>query len=620
MQNSLLTIIKHIDQPSLIINIKKSVVVGLNNQLREKFKQKVTRGSVVQFKGGIPTNSLISYYTITVNKNSVTLKKCLKKISNTKLIFFADEHCGLLILNSSQDQTLSKSNQFEHYSFSSSSSLLDFDQFHMCYIHNLLCNSRTFSMPGELKDAGIIDIDNSGDAFNWRSIIYKDDLPIYDNMLETCIKEGGNHKISYRIQKKDSSMIHIYDYLGTIKLEDKWPIVSGCIVKKDFPLEIIRQIEQQSLTVRLVGGMIHDFKNLLGGIQNVIEWCITQSQPESNINNALNKTISYTHLTIRLISGILQIIGGKRKPNFVEKIDIGELLLELEELIRHIMSANISFNMDIEPDLPPVIGISSVFQDMLLNLCINARDAMKTKGNKFSIQCYQMRKEQVDGSEKKYIIIKIQDDGCGLTDSQKESMFDAYFSTKKEGSGFGLWMIQESVKTLGGEISVHSEKEKGTVFHIQLNIAENESVERTSCKTEYCHNPLDKIVPFSFKTTKTILFIEDDPLIRSGVFSWLESFGFYVICVENGIEGRDLFMQHKEKIDLIIQDFILPGIRGEDLLIEFIKNRPELPIIVVSAFPDGKDCNWIIDQGAFAFLSKPFKIEQLASLLHKALD
>ena len=128
-------------------------------------------------------------------------------------------------------------------------------------------------------------------------------------------------------------------------------------------------------------------------------------------------------------------------------------------------------------NLPPVLGIKSVFQDIVLNICINAGDALKTVGNKCVIQCYEIEKKiGADNTLERLVVIKIQDNGCGLSENQRKSIFDAYYSTKKDGTGIGLWMVNESIKSFGGTVSVESEKEHGTTFEIQLRTATNQGL------------------------------------------------------------------------------------------------------------------------------------------------
>ena len=167
------------------------------------------------------------------------------------------------------------------------------------------------------------------------------------------------------------------------------------------------------------------------------------------------------------MTSTLQLIGGKPDET-IEHFEVDRTIAELEELIRQIMSAGIAVEFEIGENLPPLLGHSSIFQDMLLNLCINARDAMKTKGSKLEVGAHRTTIKDDRGPPREYVCLRVWDDGCGMTATEVKSIFKPFYSTKDEGSGLGLWMVQEAAMAFDAQVNIESEKDVGTTFEILI--------------------------------------------------------------------------------------------------------------------------------------------------------
>jgi CheY-like chemotaxis protein len=206
-----------------------------------------------------------------------------------------------------------------------------------------------------------------------------------------------------------------------------------------------------------------------------------------------------------------------------------------------------------------------------------------------------------------------------MSEEDVKTVFDAFYSTKETGAGLGLWMVKEAVQSFDGRIDVQSKIGEGTAFEILFPVAEFDRSDISDMDTAPDEEELkeDYVSPelFSLPNAMTVLYIEDDPLIRGSVSHWLEKLGFDLLVAEDGDQGLNLFMERQDDLSLIIQDLILPGIRGEVLLEEFVKVRPELPIIISSANPDKEEMEVLKEKGAKAILSKPFKIKELIEIL-----
>ncbi|OGV35487.1 MAG: hypothetical protein A2020_02420 [Lentisphaerae bacterium GWF2_45_14] len=489
----------------------------------------------------------------------------------------------------------------------------DISPFHFSYMFNFVSGKWNYADTQTLEKLGLIE-DAASSSFDWRRIILEDDIPLYDNTMSAVRQYGGNHEIQYRIRSASGKIINVQDYCSLTCPDGKWPVLVGSIICTGTSTRDISSIERQILTGRLVGGMIHDFKNLLGGIQNYIEWTISLTDNE-DITKALRKTMSYTERATVLIAGALKASSRPRETK-IQKIQLGEIIRDCEELIRHMLPSSINIVIKIADDLPPVYGKRSFLSDMLLNLCVNARDAMKEKGAFLLIEAALKQNTGEGGPAQNFICLKVEDDGCGMSKVGQKEIFDAFYSTKENGAGLGLWMVREAVRAFDGHIELSSNPGKGTSFEILFPVVERDFPEETFEEPAPA-GTVEKIShdTFSISGPKTIFFVEDDPLIRGSVSNWLEAFGFNLIVCSDGSDAWRVFKKEKDNIDVIIQDLILPGRKGDQLLVDFKALSPDIPVIIASAEPDEDQMEVLMRKGAAAILSKPFRMEELVRIL-----
>ncbi|NQZ59111.1 MAG: response regulator, partial [Lentisphaeraceae bacterium] len=376
----------------------------------------------------------------------------------------------------------------------------------------------------------------------------------------------------------------------------------------------MEHIEHLSLMGYLSAGLIHDFKNLIGGVQNIIEWCVAESKPQPEVSGALGKTIDYLDQANALMIGLLKLNESKGSESPVD-LRLDHLVGDFEMLVSHICSAAINVELNIEEDLPTVKAQPSDMHEILLNLCVNARNAMQERGDKLNISLTCEEKNNI-----RYVCLSVKDNGCGISKDNLSKIFDAYFSSTGDGTGLGLWMVKEKVSEVNGLIEVESEKGVGSCFKVYIPA----SSEVESDFTELQARGRNIVESLESTTTacaagKTILFIEDEPLIHSSISMWLKSLGFNVLAAEDGLVAYDLFCENEDKIDLIIQDYILPGMKGEELLRHFSASASAIPIVVTSAFSGEMNNSAILEKGATAYLPKPFKVNQLIALIDQLI-
>ena len=454
---------------------------------------------------------------------------------------------------------------------------------------------------------------------SWTSIILPEDLPSYERSVEAVLAGGEARCIRYRLKTHAGGVLAVIDHVAVSRRKDGWPSLVGFVIEDEGYYTALQKAERQAIIGRLAGGMIHDFRNLLSGVQGIVEWCGSRSGGDGGVRDALMNSVRYIERANAIINGLLRLMGGKSGEEPEAIIDVGGVVRELEPLIRHFMHPLVTINVALAQEAPPVFGKRGVLQDMVLNLCTNARDAMPDGGS-LTISTAVSKAGR--------LVLRIEDSGHGMPPEMIDTIFEAFYSTKDYGAGLGLWMVREAVKSFDAKIDVSSEVGKGTVFEVDFPVS-------TATAAAIVAPPVPPSRAFKRRPKastakreggkkrgkRTILLIEDEPLIRDSVSMWLESKGFTVVCANDGHAGWGLFSKSKSGYDIIIQDYVQPGGgSGEELLKRFVGVKPGLPVIVTSGHPDDALRVSVCSVGAFAFLPKPFKLQDLDELIKSAFD
>ncbi|MDD3118203.1 MAG: PAS domain-containing sensor histidine kinase, partial [Victivallales bacterium] len=334
--------------------------------------------------------------------------------------------------------------------------------FHLNYLYHLASGKRTFAEPEQLQHLGLAPADLPPEKFDWRAIIPPEDQPTYDAALTELTASGGSRELSYRVRRLDGSICPVRDYCGVATPANQWPVLTGAIVCDCRLEEYVAQAGKQVLAGRMLGGMIHDFKNLLGGIRNIVEWTASIAS-DRRVCDALKKTLVYTDHATEMITGTLRLNQTEANPTS-EYLDAGREIMEMEGLVGKIIPASITMNIIIADQIPLIYGPKSLFKNMLLNLCVNARDAMKKHGGTLTIKVG--RADTSADHAAGHVILSVSDDGCGMTPQEVNQVFDAFYSTKTCGTGLGMWMVRNAVNAFCGHIEIDSRVGCGTTVRV----------------------------------------------------------------------------------------------------------------------------------------------------------
>jgi signal transduction histidine kinase len=380
--------------------------------------------------------------------------------------------------------------------------------------------------------------------------------------------------------------------------------------------EQLRQSQKMEAIGRLAGGIAHDFNNLLTpivGYSQLAMRSLSHSDPMRNYLSEIEKAAERAATLIRQL-----LTFSRRQPLKPQVLNINNVLIDMDKMLRRIIGEHIELVTLPASDLGSVKVDPSQFEQVLVNLTINARDAM-LKGGKLILETSNVSFDsdyiyrRADIAPGKYVMLAVSDTGCGMQQELRERIFEPFFTTKEKtgGTGLGLSTVHGIVKESNGYILVYSELDKGTTFKIYLPRIEEEAA---------APPPRDDI-GYLPKGDETILLVEDEESVRNLTAHVLREQGYTVLEAANGIEALNVAGDHAaEKIHLLLTDVVMPQMGGRELAERLKVIRPTTKILFTSGYPDST----IIYQGLLDpdvdFIAKPLSPSTLARKVREVLD
>ena len=361
---------------------------------------------------------------------------------------------------------------------------------------------------------------------------------------------------------------------------------------------------------RVAEGIAHDFNNLLTSIIGYADMALSQIDESKPLHNDL-RCIYEAGLRAKALSRQLLAFGRKQELK-IESVNLASAIAELEELIRPLIGEEISIETRVAPGVPRVRADRSQIQQMLMNLAINARDAMESGGRlEITLDRVQVEPDQVrEGSMKPggYARLTVADNGVGMSEEVQRRVFEPFFTTKGVGKGTGLGLAgaRGTVRQLGGYLWLQSTVGVGTRFAIYLPETD---IEAAAVKTA----PRPPTVP----GTDTILVVEDDPSVRKFAAAVLTRFGYRVVAA--GTPSEALERVPGTGIDLLVTDVVLPERSGPELAEALVQRHPEMQVVFMSGYTDERVAKSLAAPSV-AWLHKPFTSSGLLTAAREALD
>jgi two-component system, cell cycle sensor histidine kinase and response regulator CckA len=381
----------------------------------------------------------------------------------------------------------------------------------------------------------------------------------------------------------------------------------------------IAQGQKMQAIGQLAGGIAHDFNNMLTAIIGFSDFLLMNHRPT---DPAFRDIMNIKQNANRAAGLVRQLLAFSRQQTLrPQLLQLGDLLSELSILLGRLLGENIELKLDQASGLWPVKADLHQFEQVIINLAVNSRDAMPG-GGKLTIRTANVdeRESRELGSRQilpgEYVLIEVRDTGCGMSEEVKQKIFEPFFSTKEvgRGTGLGLSTVFGIVKQSGGYIHVESEEGRGTAMCVYLPRyveAPGEVETRTERRVEK---------PKDLTGRGTVLLVEDEDAVRSFAARALGQRGYQVLEASTGTEALDVFESHQGDVDLVVSDVVMPEMDGPTLMEKLRRDRPDLKIIFISGYAEDSFRKHLAENEDFMFLQKPFDLKELAAAVKAALQ
>ncbi len=380
----------------------------------------------------------------------------------------------------------------------------------------------------------------------------------------------------------------------------------------------VMQATKMQAVGQLAGGVAHDFNNILTAIIGHCDLMLMRHTPGDSDYDDIQQIKSNSNRAAGLTRQLLAF--SRQQTLRPQVLQLTDVVAEVSHLLKRLLGETVKLNVKHGRNLGPVRADPGQLEQVIINLAVNARDAMAaTGGGTLTIQTYAVHADQVAelGSDilpiADYSALSVTDTGCGIAANVLGKIFEPFFTTKEvgKGTGLGLSTVYGIVKQSGGFIFADSKVGEGTRFVIYLPV---HRVEAETGKTQAAAKPKEH----ELWGTGTVLLVEDEPMVRAVAERALTRHGYKVVTANNGEEALEV-IDRGEEIALLISDVVMPGMDGPSMVAEARKSRPELPILFMSGYAE-EQLRKSIDLDKVAFLPKPFSVQELAEAARKAIE
>jgi signal transduction histidine kinase/CheY-like chemotaxis protein len=375
-----------------------------------------------------------------------------------------------------------------------------------------------------------------------------------------------------------------------------------------------RQAQKMEAVGRLAGGVAHDFNNLLMVISGYTEVLLEQANASDSHYQGV---LSIQQAADRATTLTRQLLAFSRKQLLELKVvDVNSIVEDMERLLRPLIGEDIELTTKLGSDGGHTRADAGQLEQVLMNLVVNAKDAMPD-GGKITIQTSDVTVDELDRREHtfleagRYVLLSVTDTGYGMDEETKSRIFEPFFTTKDKGKGTGLGLstVYGIVKQSGGYIVTQSEPGKGTSFRIYLP-----RVEEPGEHTEANRHSVQSV-----GGSETVLLVEDEESVRELVRHTLVTKGYRVLEADHGEAGLEVAANHSGPIDILITDVVMPGMGGRALAQQMLRTYPVMKVLFLSGYTEDAVIQGVLDPGT-AFLQKPFTLQALSRKVRDVLS
>jgi two-component system cell cycle sensor histidine kinase/response regulator CckA len=395
----------------------------------------------------------------------------------------------------------------------------------------------------------------------------------------------------------------------------------------------VTQQQKMELVGQLAGGIAHDFNNVLSAIIMATDFLLNAHKPT---DPSFGDIMQIKQNANRAASLVRHLLAFSRKQTLRPQVlDLGEVLSDLTMLLRRLIGEKVTLDVVHGRDLWPVKVDISQLEQVIVNLAVNARDAMPEGGrlqvrttNVTARECERYHAKGMPAAD--YVLVEVRDTGTGIPEAILGKIFDPFFSTKEvgKGTGLGLSTVYGIIKQTGGFVYVDSALHEGTTFRIFLprhvasarEAAEQAEIEAPAIThTMAAADQVKRAASADLTGEGTILLVEDEEGLRALNARGLASRGYTVLEAGNGVEAIDVLEKSDKPVDLVVSDVVMPEMDGPTLARELRNRNPSLKIIFVSGYAEDAFQKHLPEHGQYAFLPKPFTLKQLVAAVKETL-
>jgi len=376
----------------------------------------------------------------------------------------------------------------------------------------------------------------------------------------------------------------------------------------------LRQAQKMEAVGELAGGIAHEFNNLLQAIQGYTQFAMDELAPDSQPHQDLRQSLVASERAATLTRQLLDF--SRQDSLCLTDVNPNELIEQLVRMLRPLIGENVELELALDETVETVLADPAMLQQALMNLCVNARDAMPS-GGKLTIRtentvitehCASLHRGLRSGH---YVRIVVADTGCGMPPEVRARVFEPFFTTKEvgKGTGLGLAMVYGVVQEHGGLIDLHSESGEGTTFKIHLP-SKNRA------------RPAEESAPAAAVRggDETILVTEDEPFGRDVAVRILEQAGYSTLTAADGEEAVRLIQQRADPIDLVLLDVAAPSMTGEEAYLRMKEIRPDVAVVFCTGQHAEADRSALLRRHGVPVIEKPFEPDVLLGTIRQVLD
>lgn len=453
----------------------------------------------------------------------------------------------------------------------------------------------------------------------WKRLILDEDRENVINAIKSSIEQETDSEFEYRINTIDGGMRWLQNK-GRLILDENGNKIGwqGLMIDVTETKRLEAQLSQsQKLESigRLAGGIAHDFNNMLMTINGYCELSLRMIEDDELLRSNIEEIKKASERSALLTH---QLLAFSRQQVLQLKIlDLNEVIDDINRMIERLIGERTELIILQEPKLKNVKADLGQLTQIIMNLAVNARDAMPNGGT-LTIQTSNVYLDEEFAAQHlptepgNYILLTIKDTGTGIDDETLKYIFEPFYTTKELGKGVGLGLatVYGIIKQSGGYIWVESEVNVGTTFNVYL----------PQVYEEISELPIEDIPGYELDGSETILLAEDEDMVRTLTSQILEEYGYTVIEARNGIEALDLYKNSDRPIDLLMTDVVMPHMDGRELAEHISKDNPQIQVLYTSGYTDDEIIRHNIIETNTNFIQKPFTFDELAYKIREILN